>query len=800
VLFENQRVNHIRILARIGAGGMGEVWEGLDERLGRHVAVKTIRRTDADTAAARARSAREARILSRLEHPNICRLYEYIELDECDLLVMELVRGHNLREAISAGLNPAQRLEIATGICSALVAAHALSIIHRDLKPDNVMVVEDGTAKVLDFGIARSVVADTSPVRQDASPTSAPREWNSASAASSESQAHTATLLLEMHGTSTGPTPDALTAPGDVLGTPHYMSPEQARGEPATAASDMYSFGLLLYELYVGKRPYEAASAREALVRAQWGDLQTPQGIDRTIASLIRNLTSLDPHLRPTAGQALERLHWLQRRPLRRLRSAAIAIAVAGLLIGIGLSLIGLTRARREAAAAKATTDFLIGLFQGSDPQEAPNPEIKAREVLDRGAARLRVELKEQPATKARLLTALGGIYGNLGLNKESRELLEEALKLQEDLFGRDDKNLLTTLRNLANACASQGAHQRADELCRRAVAIAAREGRTADEADTLHLLATSLGTQRRLDDAETAARRALALWEKAFGPEHRKVAAAKTTLALIALDRGRFDTAELMLTSALGVLERQLGPDHFEVAEVVNNLATAKKELGRYEDAEALYRRALEISQKRLGPKHPQCAITLTNLAVVLLEMKKPAEAEEVYRKALEIAETSLGKGHPLTAIVKANLAESVFLQHRAAEAQPLYRGALDTLRAVYGAQHPTVAETLRGLGLVCADLGRAQEAESLLLESIRVREAVDGPTHPELGKVLVQLGRFYSRQRNGEKAAQMLQRAQTILEAAYQPDHPARAELRAALAEAAAAQHKPAKQVDKN
>ncbi len=788
MLSEGQLAGHIRIVARLGTGGMGEVWEGLDERLGRRVAVKTIRRAEVDPVAARARAAREARILSRLEHPNVCRLYEYIELGEYDLLVLELVRGRTLRSAIATGLRPAQRLEVALGCCSALVAAHALSIVHRDLKPENVMLVEDGSVKVLDFGIARRVLAQDDASAQPPTPVreaeERPVETRVADLQDDDETGAAFGVQPEL-----AETVDSLTAAGQVLGTPRYMSPEQARGEPATAASDMYSFGLLLYELYTGKPPYEATSSPKALVRAQWGDVPAARGIDRKIAALIAELTNLDPRQRPSAEQALERLRFVQGRPLRRLRAAAVAVTSAGLVIGTGLSLLGLARARREAAAAKATTDFLVQLFQGSDPQKAPNPEIKARQILDQGASRLRSELKDQPVTRGRLLTTLGGIYGNLGLNKEARALLEEALTLQESQFGRDDPALLPVLRYLANTCAAQAQHGRGDQLFRRAVAIAARAKRPADEAEALELLAASLEARGRLDEAETAARRALSLREANPGPNRRKTAALRANLALIEIDRGHYQEAGSMLESALVVIERELGPEHYEVAAVLGNLATVRKELGRLDEAEALYRRALAVTGKHLGPEHTQCATIHNDLAIVLAARRKYAEAEAHYRRAVTLAEAGLGAEHPVTAIFRGNLGEVCLLQGRAAEAEPLYRSALRALRAAYGEQHAWVAETLRGLGRVCAELGRDAEAESLLVESARVREAVDGPRHPELGKVLTQLGRFYAARGQRELAAQTLERARTILEPAYEAGHPALVELHEALAASAGA-----------
>jgi len=761
VLCEGTLVGQVRLVRRLGAGGMGEVWEGLDEGLGRRVAVKSVRHPagGADPHA-RARFAREARILSRLEHPNICRLYEYLRAEPDDVLILELVRGRPLRDAIAAGLAPAERLEIALGICSALVAAHSLSIVHRDLKPDNVMLDEAGAVKVLDFGIARH----TPPAGEEDE---------------EEGAAAEIPAVAEPPGRT-----DLFTRAGETVGTPGYMSPEQARGEVATAASDMYCFGLLLFELYTGRPPFEPAPPQRMLERARWGELPSTGGIDHAVAALIRDLTRLDPTQRPTAGQARERLRRIAGRPQRRLRAVAAAVAVAGLVTGTALSLAGLARARREAATARATTAFLVGLFQGSDPGEAPDPEIKAKEVLARGTERLRRELADEPATRARLLAVLGGIHGNLGLQREARELLEEAIALEERRSGRDSPALLPPLAALGGSLAAQGEHALAQPVLQRALAIARRHRLPAQEATALNHLASSLAQQGRLDEAEPYGLQAVAAAERAFGPDHPRAAAVRVNLATLEIDRGHFAEAEEMLGPALEVLERHHGPDHPDVTRATVNLATVEKELGHLTDAEALYRRALAAFEARLGPGHPECAVARNDLGVVLFEQRRHAEAESEYRQAVVLAGRTLGEQHPVTAIFTSNLAEATLAQGRAGEAEPLFRGALAALRATLGDGHAAVAEVLRGLGRTEAALGRAQEAEAHLLESVRVREAAAGPDHPEVGRTLVQLGSFYLDERRPADASPVLERARTVLETALPEGHPARSELRVQLA----------------
>lgn len=761
VLSEGTLVGQIRLVRRLGAGGMGEVWEGLDEGLGRHVAVKAVRRPPGRTDPhARARFAREARLLSQLEHPNICRLYEYVRSEPDDVLILELVRGRPLRDAIAAGLAPAERLETALGICAALVAAHSLSIVHRDLKPDNVMLDEAGAVKVLDFGIARRTLPP--------------------------GEAETTDEETPGDGPVTATRGDAacgLTRAGETLGTPGYMSPEQARGERATAASDMFSFGLLLFELYTGRPPFEPAPANQMLARAQWGELPSTAGIDHAVAALIRELTQLDPRRRPTAEQARARLRRIAGRPQRRLRAAAAAVAVAGLLVGTGLSLAGLTRARREAATARATTEFLVGLFEGSDPNEAPNPEIKAREVLARGTERLRRELADEPATRARLLGVLGAIHGNLGLHGEARGLLEEAVALEERRSGRASPALLPALSALGGALAAQGEHARAQPILQRAVALARRHRLPAAEAAALDQLTTSLARQGRIDEAEPFGLQAVAAAERAFGPDHPETAAARVNLATLEIDRGRFAEAEAMLVPALATLERHHGPDHPDVTRAMLNLATVHKELGRLAEAEADYRRALAAFERRLGPDHPECAVARNDLGVVLFEQRRYAEAESEYAQAVALAERTLGAAHPVTAVFTSNLAESLLALGRPAEAESLFRQALASLRATLGDGHAAVAEVLRGLGRTEAALGREAEAEAHLLESLRVREAAAGADHPEVGRTLLQLGAFYLDRGRPADAASALERARTVLEATLSESHPARAELRAEL-----------------
>jgi serine/threonine protein kinase len=253
--------------------------------------MKAIREDRRPSAEARARFLREARVLSQLDHPRICRVYDYVAGDEVDFIVMELVEGRSLRAALAAGLPRSRRPAVAEQLAEVLVTAHAAGIVHRDLKPDNVMLDLSGEVNVLDFGLARiagpPIVASSAP------------SGSTAEAATGADMAVADLAEAETLGSPSGPPASAgalgapVTAVGAITGTLAYMSPEQARGEPATTASDMYSLGIMLQELFTGSRAYPPGiTAAELLKRARRAETQPVTGVGRDLAALLERLKS----------------------------------------------------------------------------------------------------------------------------------------------------------------------------------------------------------------------------------------------------------------------------------------------------------------------------------------------------------------------------------------------------------------------------------------------------------------------------------------------------------------------------
>lgn len=264
LLVAGQVIGRYHVEARLGAGGMGEVWKARDETLGRAVALKLLPAEFTADAAVLRRFAQEARTLSALNHPNILTIHEIGQRDDLHFIVTEFVTGETLRDSLKQ-----QRLDwrtavlVVTQMADALHAAHTVGIIHRDIKPENVMVQANGHVKVLDFGIAKLAERDEGVVRDEGR---GMRAEGGKMKNEGESSIHPSSLIPH----------DSLTTPGAILGTARYMSPEQARGEPLDARTDIFSLGLVLYEMLAGRRPYGEASAAELFERLTSADEIAP--------------------------------------------------------------------------------------------------------------------------------------------------------------------------------------------------------------------------------------------------------------------------------------------------------------------------------------------------------------------------------------------------------------------------------------------------------------------------------------------------------------------------------------------
>lgn len=293
------KIKQFQVIKLIAKGGMGCVYLAYDEKLKRNVAIKAIRSEYVNNHSSKERFKREALILSRINHPSICQIYDYIDHEDGDLLVLELVNGATLQ---NTQLNDSQKLQVFTQIASALSVAHQQGIIHRDLKPDNIMITEKGEVKILDFGIAQS------------------------------NQEH---LLGQIKNASMANEHCRFTQVGALMGTLVYMSPEQAATKKVTSASDIYSLAIIMQEILTGQPVYNLTDAQDLKQQVIKAQLAPVDHMPIAYQNLIKSMTALEPAIRPSAQHLLDELIKIKELPMRNKRRRkyfVVGLIIASLL------------------------------------------------------------------------------------------------------------------------------------------------------------------------------------------------------------------------------------------------------------------------------------------------------------------------------------------------------------------------------------------------------------------------------------------------------------------------------------
>jgi serine/threonine protein kinase/Tfp pilus assembly protein PilF len=653
VLPEGGLVGPYRLRERIGRGGMGQVFlaERADGQFQQTVAIKLLG-VGLDDPASVARFRTEREILARLEHANIARLLDGGVTERgLPYLVMEYVRGEPVTAFCDRQrMAVAERLRLFQEICHAVQYAHQNLIVHRDLKPSNILVSEQEHVKLLDFGIAK---------------------------------------LLE---------PDGMSASGEAtrtatrLMTPAFASPEQLRGEPITTATDVYALGLLLYELLTGRRaqpvddlspaelerriceadperPSAAALAGEdASARAERRGGVSPQRLGRLLRGDLDTIVSKAMHKEPrrryaSAADLAEdvgrhltglpvraRPDTLAYRASRFVRRHRFGVAAAGsaivVLIGFAVAMAAqAARIAREAEAKARVTEFLTDLFKVSDPSEARGNTITARELLDRGTAKIRESLQDQPEIQAQLMATMANVYLSLGLSGQAEQQAKLALETRRRVLGPDHRDTLGSMNSLANAYWRQGRLAEAEALHRETFKIARRVlgPEDPDTLTSMNGLAVACEGQGRYAEAEALNREALDIKNRVLGPEHPLTLLSRNNLATACHNQGRYAEAEALHRETLEISERVLGADHPDTLRVMGNLANAFGAQGRHAEAEALHRKTLAIQERVLGPEHPETVNSLYNLGCFVALQGKHAQALGHLREAVE-----RGYSHP--------------------------------------------------------------------------------------------------------------------------------------------------------
>lgn len=763
-----QHIGPYKILRELGRGGMGAVYlaERDDDAYRKQVAIKLVKR-GFDSADTYRRFRDERQILAQLDHPNIARLFDGGTTPEgAPYFVMEYVEGLTITAYCDHHRLPTnRRLELFRTVCAAVQHAHQNLIVHRDIKPSNILITNDGTPKLLDFGIAKVLTTETP--------------------AAATIHEHTRTEMR--------------------LLTPDYASPEQVRGEKLTTASDTYSLGVVLYELLTGQRPYRVANSQPYELARMICEQEptkpstavaqsTTDGDDKCSTSTPSDTSAVSiSYARDTQPEKLRRrlagdldnivLMAMRKEAARRYASveqfsedirrhltglpvkarkdtfgyrsakfikrhtagvAAAALVLPTLIGGIGavawqakIAREQRDGARMAQAKAERINSFLQSILGAADP-DGRSRDIKVVEVLNNASAQLETQLADQPELLAQAHLTIGKAYGQLRIIEAAEPHLRAALEINRRLFGDDHPATAEAMLFMGAYYEGTGNYPQAETFLRKSLDTQRRKptGGKRDLIDTLGYLGDNLLIQHRAAEAEPLLREGFELVRKTYGETSVEYA------------------------DALGEIGRQYS--------FVGEPAEAKK----------YYREAIALYRTFPRGKYVSLVYPLLNYGELLLKEENPDEAEPLLQEAIGLCRERLGESALTCGYILGEMGYAHYLKKDYTRAEDELQRSFANVSQVYAADDVNLVFLEMYLGLTLTRIGKPAQGEPFLRRALEMRQKKLPADDWRIASAESALGDCLTMQKRYAEAELLLVKSYTTLQAAPKASDSARLE----------------------
>ena len=753
------KIGRFHILRLLGEGGMGMVFAGYDEELGRKVAIKLLRRAASEDSIGRARLVREAQTLARLSHPNVVTVYDVGEFDRQVYIAMEFVNGETLQSWLQSRRRSWREvvgvfIEAGAG----LAVAHAAGILHRDFKPANVLLGEDGRVRVLDFGLALAQDAPSGPPDVLAT--------------------HVRLREREARSDSVSRQTDGLTAAGSVMGTPPYMAPERFTfARPIDPRADQFGFCVAFFEGLYGARPFPGRTyehVRAAILRGKIVDPPGPHNVPGWLRKVVLRGLAAEPDDRFVDMNAL--IVALRRDPERTRKRALVGLAAAAALVGGGYGLAQATAAR----VAGACSDARVKLHPVWDDRRA---EVE-RALVATGATYAADTWTRVAVRVDHYADAWAAGHGAACMaharGEQSAVLLDQRMAcldrrrneltaLVDRLRGADRDTVLAAASAVdalipVEGCADAAVLTAAVPLPEdpdAALRVTALRGRLAEAR-------ASLATAKLVEAGTIAAEVVAAARTLGFRP---LLAEATALHGTIAAGRSEYEPASKQLEEAVWLAD--IVHDDKLLADTMAKLIDVLGiKLARFEDA-LRWRHHADAVVTRLGAANPSHAALLRGFGVIASTQGKASEARELLARALAIDE-GLAEPHE-ESVIRDLLALGIteFQAGNPAVARGYHERALVLGEALYGPNHPDIARILANVGTAAAGMGELDVAVPHFERALAIIERAHGPGHPTSAGTLTNLGTLHAMQERYDLAQPLFERALAIMRSTFGPDH---------------------------